>query len=98
MVSFFVFCMFVQSGTMFYCAKYCIKQVTGIKKDWIIILPLTLILVIVTYYLGIDDNNYVKFLTFPYSQICTIFSIGLPIMLFFTALFRGKLKTKKKSS
>ena len=93
MVSLFTFGVFVQSAAMFYCAKYCIKQVTRIKKDWIMILPLTLILVLVTYYMAVDDNNYVNFLAFPYSQICTVLSLGLPIILFFTALFRGKLNT-----
>jgi spore germination protein KB len=97
MVSFFTFGVLVQSVAMFYCAKYCIKQITGIKKDWIIILPLTLILVFVTYYMAADSNNYINFLTFPYSQICAVLSIGLPIILFFTALFRGKLKKKTTS-
>lgn len=92
MVSFFTFSVFVQSVAMFYCAKYCIKQITRIKKDWIMILPLTLILVFVTYYMAKDNNNYINFLSFPYSQICAALSIGLPIILFFTALFRGKLK------
>jgi hypothetical protein len=61
------------------------------------ILPLTLILVFVTYFMAADHNNYINFLAFPYSQICTILSLGLPIMLFFTALFRGKLKKKTTS-
>lgn len=87
--------MLVQSVAMFYCAKYCIKQVTRIKKDWIMILPLTLILVIVTYYFGAENNNYINFLTFPYSQICFVLSLGLPILLFLAALFRGKLKKQK---
>jgi spore germination protein KB len=97
MVSFFTFVVLVQSVAMFYCAKYCIKQITRIKKDWIIILPLTLILVFVTYYMSKDPNNYVNFLSFPYSQICMILSLGLPIILFFMALFRGNLKKKTKS-
>lgn len=92
MVSFFAFTLFVQSSVMFHCAKHCIKQVTGIKKDWIIILQLTLVLIILTYYMAKDQNNYVSFLAFPYSQICVALSIGLPIILFFAALFRGKLK------
>jgi spore germination protein KB len=97
MVSFFAFSMFVQSVAMFYCSKYCIKQVAGIKKDWIMIVPLTIILVITTYFMSVDHNNYVNFLTFPYSQICAALSIGLPIILFLAALFRGKLKKKKNS-
>ena len=51
MVSFFTFGVFVQSVCMFYCASYCIKQVTKIKTNWIIILPLTLILLPVTYFI-----------------------------------------------
>lgn len=95
MVSFFTFGVFVQSSVMFYCAKYCIKQTLKIKKDWKIILPLTVILVFVTYYLGADDNKYISFLSFPYSQICAVLSIGLPLILYFTALFRGKLRKRK---
>ena len=90
--------MFVQSTAMFYCAKYCIKQTVGIKKDWIMILPLTVILVFVTYYMAVDDNKYIDFLKSPYSQICTTLCIGLPVILFFTALFRGKLKKRKSSA
>ena len=96
MVSFFTFGVLVQSVAMFYCAKYCIKQITKIKKDWIMILPLTVILVFVTYYMAVDHNNYVNFLSFPYSQICAALSISLPVILFFTALFRGKLKRRKQ--
>lgn len=91
MVSFFTFGMIVQSVAMFYFAKHCIKKVTCIKKDWIMILPLTIVLIIVTYYMGRDNNNYINFLTFPFSQICAVIGIGLPIFLFLTALFRGKL-------
>ncbi|MDP4093619.1 MAG: endospore germination permease [Bacillota bacterium] len=96
MVSFFAFGMLVQSVAMFYCAKHCIKQVAGIKKDWIMIIPLAVVLVIATYFMGQDDNNYIDFLSFPYSQICAALGIGLPLFLFFTALLRGKLKKRKK--
>ncbi|MDP4182825.1 MAG: endospore germination permease, partial [Bacillota bacterium] len=98
MVSFFIFEIFVQSVAMFYCAKHCIKQVTGIKKDWIMILPLTVVLITVTYFMARDDNNYIDFLSFPYSQICVALGIGLPVFLFFIAMFRGKLKKQKKAS
>lgn len=97
MVSFFTFGVLVQSVVMFYCAKYCIKQITKIKKDWIIILPLTTVLVFVTYYMAVDHNNFINFLSYPYSQICAALSIGLPIILLFTALLRGKLKKKTTS-
>ena len=98
MVSFFIFGVFIQSAAMFHCAKHCFKQVTGIKKDWIIIAPLTVILVFVTYYMGRDNNNYIYFLAFPYSQICVVMSIGLPMLLLFIALIRGKLKKQKNSA
>lgn len=96
MVSFFSFGMVVQSVAMFYCAKYCIKQITGIKKNWIMILPLTFVLIIITYYMGVDHNYYIDFLAFPYSQISAVLGIGLPLVLLFTALFRGKLGKKNK--
>lgn len=95
MVSFFVFSVFIQSAVLFHCAKHCIKQVTGLKKDWIIIVPLTVILILVTYFMAVDHNNYINFLSFPYSQICAAVSIGLPLILLFIALLKGKLKSSK---
>lgn len=97
MMSFFTFVVFVQSAVMFYCAKYCIKQVIKIKKDAILILPLAIILFFVTYYMARDDNNYINFLTFPYTQICAALSIGLPVVLFTVALLRGKLKKPEET-
>lgn len=94
MVSFFTFIMLVQSSAMFHCAKHCIKQITGIKKDWVMILPLTIIMTLVTYYMGVDHIKYINFLSYPYTQICAILSIGLPVLLLLAALFRGKLKNK----
>lgn len=94
MVSFFAFSMFVQSVAMFYCAQYSFKQFTGVKKDLTILLPLTAVLIFVTYYMGRDHNRYISFLAFPYSQISVILSIGLPFVLFFAALARGKFKKK----
>lgn len=98
MVSFFTFSVFIQSAAMFHCAKHSIKQVTGIKKDWFILAPLTVILVFVTYFMARDDNKYINFLSFPYSQICAVMSIGLPVILLFVALVRGKLKKQKNSA
>ena len=98
MVSFFTFGMVVQSVAMFYCAQYSLKQVLGIKKDWTLIIPLTVILILVTYYLGHDPNRFIGFLASPYPQIAAILSIGLPIILFFTALVRGRLKKKSGNS
>jgi hypothetical protein len=94
MVSFFTFTVLVQSVAMFHCAKHSLKQITGIKKDWIMILPLSVILCLLTYFLGKDDNNYIHFLSYPYPQICLILAGGLPILLLLTALFRGRLKKK----
>ena len=98
MTSFFTFTVLVQSVAMFYCAKYCIKQVTRIKNEAAMILPLTVIMVLVTFFMAKDDNDYVNFLSFPYSQICAILGIGLPVFLFLTALFMGKLKKQKNKA
>ncbi|MGE5416132.1 MAG: GerAB/ArcD/ProY family transporter [Acidobacteriota bacterium] len=92
MVSFFVLTVLVQSATMFYCAKYCIQRITGVKKDILLLVPITVLLVFVTYYMGMDHCNYVNFLAFPYSQICMVLSLGLPIILLMAAAFRGILK------
>ena len=91
MVSFFIFGMIVQSSAMAYCAKYSIKQITGIKKDLYIIIPLGIVLTVVTYYMAADYNNFVNFISYPWSQICAILGISLPLFLFFAALLRGKL-------
>jgi spore germination protein (amino acid permease) len=93
MVSFFTFTTFVQSATMFYCSVYSAKQISGLKKDWQIILPLAVILFFITYFIANDHNNYIRFLTYPWAQICIILSLGLPLILFLIALIRGKLKT-----
>lgn len=97
MVSFFTFSVFVQSAVMFYCAKHSFKQVFGIKKDWYLIIPLTVVAVFITYYQAVDDNKFVDFLTNPWAQICAGLSIGLPLVLLIVALIRGKLKNKKSS-
>ncbi|HEX9061141.1 MAG TPA: endospore germination permease [Clostridia bacterium] len=97
MVSFFTFGVLVQSVAMFYCAKHCIKQITGIKKDYALILPLTFVLIFATYFMARDHNNYIRFLSFPYSQICFALGAGLPVILFVTALLGGKLKKKSIS-
>ncbi|NPV93488.1 MAG: endospore germination permease [Firmicutes bacterium] len=92
MVSFFTFSLFVQSAVLFFCSKHSFRQAAGIMKEWVIILPLTVVLVIVTYYMGVDNNRYIDILAFPYSQVCASISLGLPAVLLLTALFRGKLK------
>lgn len=100
MVSFFAFSVYVQSVAMFFCAKHCFKQVTGIKKDAYIIIPLTIILIFVTYFMAKDDNSFINFLANPWSIICAILSIGLPLILFITALIRkkGSNDTQKKTT
>jgi len=90
MVSFFTFCTFVQSATMFYCSVYSFKQVTGIKKDWYIVLPFTAVLFLMTYFMAHDHNDYIRFLTYPWAHICAALSIGLPLVLLAVALVKKK--------
>lgn len=93
MVFFFTFATFVQSATLYYCAMYSVKQVSGIKKDWYIIVPLFFILLPITYFMAKDHNDYVNFLDYPWAQICVVVSLGLPLLLFIIALVRGQLMT-----
>lgn len=92
MMSFFAFSIYVQSVTMFHCAKHSIKQMTGIKKDWHIIIPLGIISLGITYLMIYDRMIFVDFLTYPWPQVCAALSIGLPLLLLLTGLTRGKLK------
>jgi spore germination protein KB len=92
MVGFFIFSVYVQSTAMLHCAKYCIKQITGIKRDLYILVPLTTVSIFLTYYLIKDSNNYTNFLSYPWPQICAVLVIGLPSILLFIALIKGKLK------
>lgn len=85
----------VQSSIMFYCAKIAIRQVTGIKKEVYVIIPLFILLVWITYFLGADNNYYSNFLAFPWAQISTALSVGIPSFLLLTVLVRGKMKNKK---
>jgi spore germination protein KB len=96
MVSFFAFTVYVQSVAMFHCASYCIKQTIGIKKNRYIMIPLTVVLVFITYIQARDDNKFVLFLSGPWSWICAALSVGLPLILFVAALLRGKLKSGGK--
>ncbi len=91
MVSFFSFSVYVQSVAMFYCAQYSFKQVTGIKNRLYILIPLTVLLIYITYQMGKDDNKFILFLTSPWPQICAGLCIGLPLILFIVGLFRNKL-------
>ncbi|HCF49862.1 MAG TPA: hypothetical protein DER60_06250 [Syntrophomonas sp.] len=98
MVFFFTFSTFVQSATLYFCAMYSIKQISGIKKDWYIVVPLSLVLVPITYFMAKDHNNYVNFLDYPWAQICLAVSLGLPLLLFVMALFSGKLMTASSAN
>ncbi len=89
MVTFFVWSMFVQSVVMFWSSSYCFKSTLGLKKDRLVVLILTPLLVLLTNQLGKDHNNYISFLAFPWSQISIGLSIGVPL-LFFVALFIRK--------
>lgn len=92
MVAFFTFTTFVQSATMFFCSVYSFKQIGWGKKDWHIILPLALLLTVATYLMASDHNDYIAFLAYPWAQLCTILSLGLPALLLLAALVRGRLK------
>jgi len=81
MVTFFVFGVFIQAAIMFYCSVYSFKKLSGIKKDWQIIIPFTAILSYWTYVNGIDHNKYIISLADPWSQICAAFCLGLPLLL-----------------
>lgn len=96
MVSFFTFGTIVQSVAMFYCAQYGIKQITGIKNDKWITVVLGIVLTGVTYQMAYDHNQFINFLAFPFSQIAAGLSIGLPLLLWLVALFRGKLKAPQR--
>lgn len=90
MVSFFVWGLFVQSSVMLYCSMYGLKQVTKIKKDWHILIPLTILSVLITYYTGKDHNYYVHFLQHFWSRVSMILGIGLPVLLYLLSFIRKK--------
>ena len=95
MVSFFTFTTFVQSATMYYCSVQSFQQSSGMLKNrQIIILLLAIAMFLATFLMANDHNNYIHFLAYPWAQICTILSLGLPVVLIMTALIRGKLKNK----
>lgn len=98
MVGFFTFTTFVQTATMYYCSVYSFKQISGLPKNKNIILWLALVLFVATYLMGNDHNNYINFLAYPWAQICTILSLGLPTIIYIVALARGKLKTSNSTN
>lgn len=89
MVSFFVWGAVVQSTVMLFCTQYCFKQVTGGKKDKMILLGLTIILIPVTYILGFDHNKYISFLSFPWTQISLGLGVGIPIFMLVLSLIKS---------
>lgn len=96
MVSFFVWGVVVQSTVMLYCSVYCIKQVSGIKENWKIIIPISVIFVCVAYLTGHDHNEFIGFMYKPWSQISFILGVGLPFLLLLVGAFRGKFSDKAK--
>jgi spore germination protein KB len=96
MVVFYVFSIFIQSSILFYCGAHGIKQVLNLKKNKninkYIILALFVILSLLTYFMGHNENSFINFLSYPWSLICALLSIGLPFLLFVVALARGKLR------
>lgn len=92
MMSFFVFTIYVQSTAMLHSSKYCLKQITGIKKDWILLLPLAAAGLFLSHLFVKDENNFVGFLAWPWPQICLALTIGIPLLLALGALLRGRLK------
>lgn len=95
MVSLFTAGCVVQSAVMAYCAKAAIRQVVRTDKDSYVIIWLALILVVVTYFIGVDNNHYSEFLVYPWAQISSALGIGLPSLLLLTAWIRGKLKHRE---
>jgi spore germination protein KB len=91
MVSFFVWSVFIQSTLMFYCSVKSINHIVNIKKSWKTPVILTPFLIIITYYLGFDHNNYILFLGSYWSQISAGLSIGIPILLLLAYFIRKKL-------
>jgi spore germination protein KB len=94
MVSFFIWGCIVKTALIFYCCQYSIKHVTKIKNNWIIFIPLTIGLILLTYYTGYDDNKYINLSTFPWPQISAILGLGVPVMLFMLALFKSKFSKR----
>lgn len=95
MVSLFTAGCVVQSATMAYCAKVAITETTGIKKNGYVVIALLVVLVGVTYLIGVDNNYYSNFLAYPWAQICAVLSIGLPSFLLLAIFIKTKLEDNK---
>ncbi|MDP4089103.1 MAG: endospore germination permease [Bacillota bacterium] len=96
MVSFFVWGVVVQSTVMLYSAVYCIKQVSGIKQNLKIILPVSAIFIYLADFMGHDHNKFIQFLKSPWSEISLALGVGLPLLLLLVAALRGMLGDKNK--
>ena len=93
MINLFVWSVYIQSAIMLFCCIYSAKQVIKIKKEWHLSVPLTAILLVITYYLGFDHNKFADFLAYLWPQAVAALSIGLPTILLIASFF-GKRKVK----
>jgi spore germination protein KB len=91
MVSFFIWGCVVKTALLLFCTQYCIKQISGIKKDWAILLFISVVLTFITNYMGFDHNKYIEFLAYPWSQLSTALAMCIPLLLFTAAIFKGRL-------
>ncbi|ERI94130.1 spore germination protein [Clostridiales bacterium oral taxon 876 str. F0540] len=97
MVSFFVWSVFVQSVVMFWCSLYSFKSILGFKRDRLLVSIMTPMLILLTNTLGRDHNNYINFLSYPWSQISGVLSISLPVLFILGIAMRPKLRKKLKT-
>ncbi|GFZ31996.1 hypothetical protein CSC2_25220 [Clostridium zeae] len=95
MVSFFVWGLFVQSVVMLYCSMYSFKQSTRVKKDPMILIPLSIICVFITNYLGRDHNDYIEFLANIWTPVSVILGVGLPIVLAIIMILRRRTQKNR---
>lgn len=95
MVSLFSWAVYIQSTVMLFCCLYSLKQVTGIKKEYVTYIPLAITLIIGEYYLGFDHNRFADFLAYPWPQASAALSIGLPVLLLLLYIVHRKKLHKK---
>lgn len=96
MVSFFVWGVVVQSTVMLYCSTYCIKQLTGVKENWKIVLPISALFIFLADFIGYDHNKFILFMRSPWSEISLALGVGLPLLLLLVGVSRGMLSDKNK--
>lgn len=97
MVSFFVWSVFVQSVVMFWCSLYCFKSVFNFKRDRLLVLIMTPVLILLTNILGRDHNIYISFLAYPWSQLSALLSISLPLLFIIGIAIRPKLRKELRT-